>query len=529
MSIAPWGGVVATQRFALTVPEPPKIDQAKLNDPLPLAQSLVFPIDKADVIYDYVAQANQKQTACEVGSETIDCPTDALGLIQGQTYAISLDRYFADHHVGTIVEDEVSILPAVTIDQSSIAHDSMVYDKPLGLTLTASKPLRSISANLIDETSATVDLQEVIIDQSLVHLNWGVELPRQRRYTLLITQAEAVDGSSLAGQHVIAFSLSGGPRVAGVSIGKTGVALGSSAVVSFDQELAPGQDWDSFVSVTGGANLAQRGKYLTVSLRHLSACTPFTITVSKGILSRSGLPGAESWQYSSRTVCHSTFSIGSSSQGRAIMAHSFGTGSSVILYTATLHGNEVSAKRLMDAWINELEANVERIPAGRKVVVIPVLNPDGYALGTRPNARGVDLNRNWDVSDWQSNITDTGNNPIAGGGGLKPMSEPETQVLAKYTRSVRPRLTMSFHAQASVVIANQAADSTSIASQYARTAGYSHGTGLSSSIFAYQITGTYDDWIAEELGLASVLVELSSRTDPQWARNRPALWSMLDL
>ena len=54
--------------------------------------------------------------------------------------------------------------------------------------------------------------------------------------------------------------------------------------------------------------------------------------------------------------------------------------------------------------------------------IVPNLNPDGFARGTRQNAHGVDLNRNWGAM-WK---------PIGGPGsaqysGPRPWSEPETR------------------------------------------------------------------------------------------------------
>lgn len=255
-------------------------------------------------------------------------------------------------------------------------------------------------------------------------------------------------------------------------------------------------------------------------------CTDFKIVVGEGIQSVHQIASSSLWEFASRTICHAVESIGVSAQGRPIYAYFFGDGSTTILYTGGIHGSEGSSKMLMDAWINELEANARTIPIGRQIVVVPAINPDGLAARTRNNSRNIDLNRNFAVSDWVSIITDTRGNPVPGGGGLEPMSEPETQAIAALTSRLRPRLTLSFHAVASVVIANQAADSAHFAGTYSRMSGYRNATGLSAQTFDYAISGTYDDWIAEKLGLPSVLVELASTTSSEFGRNKSALWQM---
>src|SRR5690606_11936514 len=107
------------------------------------------------------------------------------------------------------------------------------------------------------------------------------------------------------------------------------------------------------------------------------------------------------------------------------------------------------------------------------------------------------------------------------------MSEPETKAIARLTERLRPRLTMSFHSIGGLVIANQAADSSQLASVYAQMAGYANATGQSSTTFDYEISGTYDDWIAGKLHSSSILVELGSHTYSQFPQNKWALWEMI--
>jgi murein peptide amidase A len=83
-----------------------------------------------------------------------------------------------------------------------------------------------------------------------------------------------------------------------------------------------------------------------------------------------------------------------------------------------------------------------RRPDAGDLIVVRNLNPDGLALGTRLNGRGVDLNRNF-ASDWR---------PIGRGdpehSGPAAFSEPEARIARRLIRRLRPEVTIWFHQQA---------------------------------------------------------------------------------
>src|SRR4030095_16676652 len=187
----------------------------------------------------------------------------------------------------------------------------------------------------------------------------------------------------------------------------------------------------------------------TVTIRPVSAlprCTGFTVRVLDGLQNSFGIAGGSAWQFGSRTICQSVFSIGTSVRGRSITAYSFGSGPSKIILVGTTHAHEPSAITLMNRWVDYLEGNAHRIPANRTIIVIPNLNPDGYAAGSRTNARSVDLNRNFPANNWKAGVTmpDKSFNPT--GGGTAPLSEPESSAIASYVLNQSPRLVLTYHA-----------------------------------------------------------------------------------
>ncbi len=195
-----------------------------------------------------------------------------------------------------------------------------------------------------------------------------------------------------------------------------------------------------------------------------------------------------------------------------------------MLFVGSLHGNERNSGLLLDAWLNEVEANVDNIPAGKSVVIIPRLNADGYAVNTRTNSNGIDLNRNFPTANWKTNVTQPGV-ALSPAGGPSPLSEPESQALAQYVRSIRPRLTIDYHSHAGLVQSNGAADSGELATKYAKKSGYwllaPDATG---SAFDYDTTGSFEDWTKEALGVSEFIVELTSSSSTEFSQNRAAMW-----
>ena len=127
--------------------------------------------------------------------------------------------------------------------------------------------------------------------------------------------------------------------------------------------------------------------------------------------------------------------IGRSVRGRPIVAYERGERSApVTLVVGVIHGSEPAGlaviRRLRQA----------PLPAGVHLWLVPTVNPDGLAAGTRQNAHGVDLNRNWPTA-WVHN-----GRPWDGYySGPRPLSEPENRAMRAFILRIRPALTIWYH------------------------------------------------------------------------------------
>lgn len=88
---------------------------------------------------------------------------------------------------------------------------------------------------------------------------------------------------------------------------------------------------------------------------------------------------------------------------------------------------------------------------GGNLLFIPCLNPDGMQLGTRTNANGVDLNRNFPTKNWGEDSSLAGDNPSDYYGGNSAGSEIETQFVIDVIEKYKPELIITLHAPYKVV------------------------------------------------------------------------------
>lgn len=167
------------------------------------------------------------------------------------------------------------------------------------------------------------------------------------------------------------------------------------------------------------------------------------------------------------------------------------------LVTAAQHGEEAHtallARRLL-----------ERVPASAsRWAVIPCLNPDGLLNGTRQNAAGVDLNRNFPASTWRSDASFTyppgiaperrvlANRTNRSSPGAYAGSEPETQALMALVERLQPPLVVDLHSPLELILVRGDVP-TEVTDEL------SHSADLPAQFeFDGPCPGAFDDWLVE--------------------------------
>lgn len=520
-----------TARYTIATNDLPRVLASQQAVTQALSKQLELPLTEPDSIFTYQLKLANKTQACTVNNTQILCPVKELGLAQGSSYTLMLERQFSGKSIGEPSKVHVTILSATNVTDSSIKTGQTVYTKPKNITVNFDKPLKQAAAKLelIDGDKATAITTQLKIEGSKVDVSWADDLPREKTFRLTFEQAEANNGSTLDGAHVINFITSGGPKVAGINIGTDKVAADARVIVTFDQALATNIDITKHVSLAGGGAIVSRqgNNQIVFALQNLARCTPFSVNIAKGLTGENGLESKTTWSYASRVNCRSTQVIGYSVKGRPIVAYYYGSGNTTILFNGGIHGSEPSGTYILQDFVARLDSEAHKIPAGKQVVVVPNTNPDAIAANSRFNANGVNIDRNFPESDWQRDIVTAGG-AKPGGGGSAPLSEPETRALANLTTSLRPRMTISYHSQGSALGHNETGDAATVASLYARNVGY-RMFGNAESELGYEFTGEYEGWIAEKLGLPAILIELPNHTGRFFSKHESTMWKMINL
>lgn len=193
--------------------------------------------------------------------------------------------------------------------------------------------------------------------------------------------------------------------------------------------------------------------------------------------------------------------LGHSAGGRAIIAVRVGNPRGTrVLVVGYIHGNECAGI--------SITRNLARAPTGADVWIVPDLNPDGHAHGTRQDSRGVDLNANWSAQ-WHRG----GHPGDTYHASPPPFSERETQIARKLILRLQPRVTIWFHQHMDLVWAWGPSN--------AAGRSYAHAAGMRFYHHPW-LPGTAANWQNHHLpGSSAFTVELpAGRPSPGYVRRQ---------
>ncbi|MCX6967393.1 MAG: DUF2817 domain-containing protein [Verrucomicrobia bacterium] len=134
-----------------------------------------------------------------------------------------------------------------------------------------------------------------------------------------------------------------------------------------------------------------------------------------------------------------TRSLGLSQENRPILLHetpAFASAPGGTLLIGGMHGDERATILILLSFQDRLQRSGRVSQSAPALGILPLANPDGYLHNTRYNARGVDLNRNFETG-WSAQSEEPS--------GATPWSEPETRALRDFILHQRPARIVTLH------------------------------------------------------------------------------------
>jgi predicted deacylase len=193
------------------------------------------------------------------------------------------------------------------------------------------------------------------------------------------------------------------------------------------------------------------------------------------------------------------------------------------LLVAGMHGEEPETVQLARGVLERVDADAA------SCAIVLCANPDGITDGTRQNARGVDLNRNFPATTWRAGTTPSypagidpaqrvsANRTNISSTGATPLSEPESTALAALIERLGPSLVLDLHAPLELVLTTPLVPE-AVARELADAAGMEVTDDIGSPV-----PGALRDWLGDN-GVPCVTYELEHAGLPAlYARHLPGL------
>jgi len=204
-------------------------------------------------------------------------------------------------------------------------------------------------------------------------------------------------------------------------------------------------------------------------------------------------------RYDMGTIRHSSEVYGESHEGHPLTVWTPEAKNPKVLVLASMHGDESETTVVLSDALRSVP------PENLRNAAILCSNPDGLVRGTRGNANGVDLNRNFPTSDWSPKPVayksrENGPQDITLRPGDHPGSEPETRALLSLLERLKPCAVITLHAALACI---DDADGSFFGRQL------SERTGLPFEPVTYATPGSFGSW-AQEHGINLVTYEFEA-------------------
>ena len=211
--------------------------------------------------------------------------------------------------------------------------------------------------------------------------------------------------------------------------------------------------------------------------------------------------------------------IGHTVQGRNIELYELGLGTMNLHIYGGIHGDEPESVGLLDRFITHLERSDCTLWHGKRLLIVPNLNPDGFAQKTRVNAHHVDLNRNFPSRSWSAHYAEKKNFP-----GVQPKSEPEVDAIVNLIKKYPPLAILSVHSWISQI--NFDGPARHIALNMSQTNQYPVTEHI-----GYETAGSLGQWMGRDHHIPTITLEVPEKTsfDIVWKENREALVQFIKL
>ncbi|MBC8184679.1 DUF2817 domain-containing protein [candidate division KSB1 bacterium] len=198
-------------------------------------------------------------------------------------------------------------------------------------------------------------------------------------------------------------------------------------------------------------------------------------------------------------------------QEKNIRYLSIGDGKYTTLIFGAFHGCEPLSAQLTIRFAEYLfEEYKDQLDC--RVILVPIVNPDGLNQGVRTNANGVDINRNFPTKNWRKK-----NNLRKHFPGKYPASEPETKAVIKLIKKFNPDRIVSIHTPLRIV--NYDGPAKDLAFNMAMSNGYPVRKDV-----GYPTPGSLGNYTGNEKNIPTITLELPRKSFQKiWEENRVAL------